>query len=194
MYFDTLCPMTHKQDTHLSAIGYWCHRASQAFRYRIESQVREIGLTSPEALVLGTIHRLGPSSLMEIARDLGQTHPSILRQIDLLEENGLIERKSHDQDRRVKVVHLTDKGRERMKQLKDIIIALNKQATQGISDEQRETTINQLKQYSRNLAEGDPTLLKMWERAAYAEHMSETENSMKKNESKPKNNEENSTK
>ena len=123
---------------HEKNLGHLCARAAQAFRAEMDRRTQEVGLHFTEAIVLLCLHHRGPSSLVEMARHMGRAHPSTLRQIDGLERAGYVERKAHPKDRRIKVVHLTAKGRAQVTALEEMADDVHRMATEGLSHEETE--------------------------------------------------------
>jgi DNA-binding MarR family transcriptional regulator len=131
-------------------IGHWTYRVSLAFRQQIEKRTRELGIGETEGFILVYLHK-EPSSLARIADRLGHAHPSVLRHLDTLEKHGYIVRKPHASDRRVKMIELTPAGRELIPQLLTIFREVNTQATAGLSQEDTEVILRNLKLILKNL-------------------------------------------
>ncbi|HEX7095818.1 MAG TPA: MarR family transcriptional regulator [Acidimicrobiales bacterium] len=62
--------------------------------------------------VLRCVHDAGELSLGELARECSMDPAAAGRQVKALEDEGLVERRSHDADGRVVVVRLTPRGRD----------------------------------------------------------------------------------
>lgn len=61
--------------------------------------------------VLGCLYRRGPLQIGELAAHERVRPPSMTRTVTALESAGYVERRQHETDARLVVVHLTDKGR-----------------------------------------------------------------------------------
>ncbi|MBU0691081.1 MarR family transcriptional regulator [bacterium] len=141
-------------------LAYWCNKAAQAFRSQLDKEASLIGLKSAEAFVLlilyGKLEITGESSsLVEIAKHLEHTHPSVLRQIDSLEEAGYVERSIHPDDRRVKIISLTDKGRMTASEVMKISQAIHARATKGFSEDRIAAAVAVLRDIITNLDRAD---------------------------------------
>ncbi|MPZ62872.1 MAG: MarR family transcriptional regulator [Propionibacteriales bacterium] len=79
-----------------------------ARRLRVERASTDLGLN--QLTVLGTLVRRGPLTVGELAAAEKVQPPSMTRTVNSLCELGLVERRSHETDRRQIVVHLTDKA------------------------------------------------------------------------------------
>ncbi|WP_374991317.1 MarR family winged helix-turn-helix transcriptional regulator [Streptomyces sp. LHD-70] len=89
---------------------------------QIEAHVRErassLGLTAPQAIALREL--TGPLTLRELSTRMGCEPSNATFVSDRLEDQGLVDRRPHPQDRRAKQLVLTDKGtdlRERLLEL-----------------------------------------------------------------------------
>jgi DNA-binding MarR family transcriptional regulator len=76
---------------------------------------REFDLMPPQQLILGLLSE--PRPMGELAREMHCDNSNITGLIDRLSERGLVERRAADGDRRVKLVALTDAGRELREEL-----------------------------------------------------------------------------
>jgi DNA-binding MarR family transcriptional regulator len=86
-------------------------RASRHALDRYERELRPLGLTGTEAMVLGMLGR-GTASLKELA-GLWEVNPSMMsRVVDRLVARGLAERREDPRDRRRMIVAATPAGRE----------------------------------------------------------------------------------
>tara|TARA_R110002096_G_scaffold52556_20_gene137369 strand:- start:4959 stop:5477 length:519 start_codon:yes stop_codon:yes gene_type:complete len=72
--------------------------------------VRESGLSSREWRVLGMLGCNGPMMPAQVAADTGMDRATITRAVSRLEKLGYVFTGSDDQDRRRKVLYLTQKG------------------------------------------------------------------------------------
>ncbi len=76
---------------------------------RLLSPTGEMSLTT--ASTLARLDLDGPSRLSDLATREGVTQPAMTQLVSRLERQGLAERRSHPDDRRVVMVHLTAAGR-----------------------------------------------------------------------------------
>ena len=74
--------------------------------------IRSYGVTPAQFGVLEALGHLGPMSLGELARKMLISCGNTTVIVDNLEKDGFLERTQHPDDRRVKVVQLTPKGRK----------------------------------------------------------------------------------
>lgn len=85
-------------------------RASSTYAKLVEENIRSFGLTEPQFGVVECLGHLGPLPLGEISRKRLVSGGNVTCVIDNLEKDGLVERVSSKDDRRVIVAQLTSKG------------------------------------------------------------------------------------
>lgn len=141
-------------ETHRS-LGHWCARIAAALRVRLDAGVQEHGLTSTSAIVLVALDKHGPTTLVELAHWLEHAHPSVLRQIDALEESGYVERNPHEHDRRMKLVHLTEKGERILPAIHRAMKEIQGAAMAGLEAEESEQLFGLLGRIASNLGLDD---------------------------------------
>ncbi|MCL4306083.1 MarR family winged helix-turn-helix transcriptional regulator [bacterium] len=103
---------------------FWVNRTAFIFRALFEQRAEPFGLKWLEGVILLKLG-MGHDTLADLARNLDQSHPAILRHLDKLEELGLVERTNHPEDRRVKILVLTKAGKSRVAELQDMTSRLS---------------------------------------------------------------------
>jgi DNA-binding MarR family transcriptional regulator len=88
---------------------------NRAFRKRMDEKAADMGLTSVQLRVLGSISRLEASGVEEIHQnDLERiehvTHPAMTKLLQRLESKGFVQCVPSDKDRRYKVISSTEKS------------------------------------------------------------------------------------
>jgi MarR family 2-MHQ and catechol resistance regulon transcriptional repressor len=78
----------------------------------LPSLQREFGLTESQIAVLEALKHLGPLPQGELCRRILRSGSNLTTVVDNLERDGLVRRARDEADRRIQIVHLTDKGRE----------------------------------------------------------------------------------
>jgi DNA-binding MarR family transcriptional regulator len=79
-----------------------------------------VGLSFGKTRALRRVARR-PRSMKELAGLLGVDPPNLTPMVDELERSGLVERRVHPSDRRVKLVVATDEGAARARQAEEIL-------------------------------------------------------------------------
>ncbi len=120
----------------LSALG--AHSSAQ-----YAARVQPLGLTPPHVGLLRAI-AIGPGrSQQALADEFGMPPSRMVAFIDELEEKGLVERRRHDRDRRVHLLHLTKAGEKMMRQLAGVGQDAE-EALLGALDENERQQLNEL--------------------------------------------------
>ena len=85
---------------------------ARRWRKALDERLASVGLSDATWAPLVHLHELGQAiSQRELAAAVGLDGSSLVRLLDLLVEQGLIDRRPHASDRRVKLVQLTAAGR-----------------------------------------------------------------------------------
>lgn len=86
-------------------------RLLKELRRNYDDQVRELGLSFARARVLSALTLREGATQAELAAAMGVEAPSLKRQLDLLETEGLLERRGLAGDARKRALFLTDRAR-----------------------------------------------------------------------------------
>src|SRR5262245_43589071 len=70
----------------------------------------EEGGTPARMRLLGVLHCKGPQIMCDLGEELGVTARQVTNLVDALEEEGLVRRAAHPNDRRATVIEITDQG------------------------------------------------------------------------------------
>ena len=87
-------------------------RARETVSHGIQGSVRDSGLTMPQFGVLEILLHLGPQTQKALTHKLLVSGGNVTKVVDNLEKMGLVERRTHPQDRRLTNVHLQPEGKE----------------------------------------------------------------------------------
>ncbi len=105
---------------------------ARLWRTELDNRLRPLGLSQARWVLLVHLNE-APDGLaqLELAERVGVTGPTLVRQIDQLENAGLVVRAEHPSDRRSKRVCLTATGREKFKDVHEIAGRLRNEALAG---------------------------------------------------------------
>ena len=142
----------------MNHIGFLLADNSRLARWAFDRQVREIGVTGPQARLLLVLNRFPGENQSFFAEQLEVEPITLCRMVDRLEEAGLIERRRDPADRRAWRLHLTAKSRKTMEQLRTRVDALVEDMLSGLSNTERQEFERLLGQVSANLATRRDTL------------------------------------
>ena len=137
------------------SINHWAHRALISLKMHIDSRSKDLGLASPEVMILHALDEMENGSLMKLARRVGKAHPPVLRHVDRLVAEGLVERLPHPVDRRVKTLRLTSKGKKTIPAVDEIINEIHGMALAGLDPSEIDTAVHVLRTIVNNLEHRD---------------------------------------
>ena len=105
-------PLARYTPAERRVLGVWVklNRATESVGARLREHIAHLSLTLPQFGVLEMLYHLGPLCQKEIGTKLLRTGGNITMVIDNLERQGLVQRRTHPQDRRYHRIHLTVKG------------------------------------------------------------------------------------
>jgi len=97
-----------------------------------------VEVTPIQVMLLFFLQKNDGSSLTQISQGLMLENPTVTGLIDRLEKLGYVKRSDHPNDRRVYLVHLTEKGKKVANKALPIIKKLNEEIKKGYSKEEME--------------------------------------------------------
>ena len=97
-----------------------------------------IEVTPIQGMLLFFLQKNDGSSLNQISQGLMLENPTVTGLIDRLEKLEYVKRSDHPDDRRVYLVHITEKGRKVANKALPIVKKLNEQIKEGYSEEEIE--------------------------------------------------------
>jgi DNA-binding MarR family transcriptional regulator len=103
-----------------------------------------VGIDPREFLLMRFVAASEGQSQQALAERLTVPASRMVALVDRLEEAGLIERRPNQEDRRIRELHLTRKGRGTLERAKGIAIDYETRLCAGINREERETLIDLL--------------------------------------------------
>ena len=133
--------------------GFLVHDVSRLVKRRFERAARAIGLpiTRRQAAVLLYIARSQGVSQAEVAAWLDIDPIALVRMLDKLNEEGLVERRAHPTDRRVRTLWLTAAARPVVERILEINLAIRGEAFAGLVSGTRDAMIAGLASVKDNL-------------------------------------------
>ena len=137
-----------------NALGFWIHRVYQASRNEMFRAFREKGedVTPEQWAVLIRLWEQDGRTQNELAADTFRDRPTMSRILDVMENAGIVERRSDETDRRARCIHLTKKGRELKKKLVPVVERIVQRMVAGIPEDELVTTRSALRRMFENLA------------------------------------------
>jgi MarR family transcriptional regulator, transcriptional regulator for hemolysin len=135
-------------------LGFLLRDTSRLMRRRFVQRAREVGLpvNRSEAAVLVHVDREPGQSQAQLAEQLDLEPISLVRLIDSLQEAGLIERRAHAHDRRIRTLWLTEAARPILAQVRAVAEEVRALALAGIPEAAQEALLELLGTVQGNLA------------------------------------------
>jgi MarR family transcriptional regulator for hemolysin len=144
--------------------GFIVHDVSRLIKRSFERRARQIGMpiTRRQAAVVLYVARSEGVSQAEVATWLDIEPIALVRMLDKLHEEGLVERRAHPTDRRVRTLWLTPAARPMVERILEINHAIREEAFAGLAAGTRDAMIAALGSIKDNLvlqeeAAGDRT-------------------------------------
>jgi DNA-binding MarR family transcriptional regulator len=132
-------------------LGFLLHDVARLMRKRFEQNARGLGLTRSQCQVLAHLARNEGIQQSGLA-DILEVEPiTLTRILDRLEEGGLVERRAHPTDRRIRQLYLTDKAHPLLADIFTIGAATRGEALEGVAEEDRDRLFALLSSMKANL-------------------------------------------
>ncbi len=134
--------------------GFLVQDVARLLKRHFERRARQGGLpiTRRQAAVMICVARHEGVSQAEVAARLDLEPISLVRLLDRLCEDGMVERRAHKTDRRVRTLWLTAAARPVLERILEINQAIRVEAFAGMPPAARDAFIDALEQIKENLA------------------------------------------
>lgn len=117
-------------------------RVTRRWRKLLDERLKDLGVTQARWTTMVYLQKGGEGlTQRELARLMAIENPTLVRLLDSLEQQGLIERRPCPNDRRARRLHLTPDGTEFMNVLNERAAKLREEMLEGISDEDIEGAV-----------------------------------------------------
>lgn len=133
-----------------SPIAATLFRLLKELRSNYDEQVRELGLSFSRARVLSALMRHEGGTQAELAQAMGIEAPSLKRQLDLLEAEGLVERRGLPGDARKRALFLT--AQARALPITGYMDSIHEKLVEGFTPEEQARLHDALKRLADNAA------------------------------------------
>ena len=134
--------------------GMLIKQVHDAVGKKLNNSLRESGLTNVQ---LGTLIALDHTKdrqlkMKDLERIFQVSQPTVVGIVDRLEEKKLVRTLKSPQDRRVRLVELTDDGLKKARHEYDVMVETDTAMLNGLSDEEQGELVRMLKIMRGNLA------------------------------------------
>ena len=122
-------------------MSYAIFQLARAHRARAAAMLREMDLHPGQELLLMQLLDRDGQTQSELLESVGLDHSTVSKSLRRMQDAGLLVREPAEHDRRVMVVHLTDKGRAMREPLAAMWRALEETSARNLSAQQAETFV-----------------------------------------------------
>ena len=131
-------------------IGRLIARLARIWRRESDQALSDHGLSYATAIPLLVLSRQGENVRQGVLADeLGIEGPSLVRLIDLLQAEGLVERREDPTDRRAKTLHLTKAGEAKVEETNRVLRRVRASLLKDIAPEELAITFETLQRIER---------------------------------------------
>ncbi|MDX1458265.1 MAG: transcriptional regulator SlyA [Marinobacter sp.] len=117
-------------------------RVTRRWRKLLDERLKDLGVTQARWTTMVYLQKGGEGlTQRELASLMAIENPTLVRLLDSLEEQGLIERRPCQHDRRARRLFLTESGEQFMDDLNSRAQELREEMLEGISDEEIECAL-----------------------------------------------------
>ena len=117
-------------------------RVTRRWRKMLDERLKDLGVTQARWSTMVYLEKGGEGlTQRELASLMAIENPTLVRLLDSLEQQNLIERRPCPNDRRARRLHLTNAGRAFMDDLSERAEVLREEMLEGISDKEIECTV-----------------------------------------------------
>lgn len=122
-------------------LGLLVARLARIWRRKADQALSAHGLSEATSHPLLILSRAGTRVRQgELADEMGIEGPSLVRLIDLLQAEGLVERREDPTDRRAKMLHITALGQDKVEQINHVLRRVRADLLADVSDDELATT------------------------------------------------------
>ncbi|MBL0898893.1 MAG: MarR family transcriptional regulator [Reyranella sp.] len=134
------------------SIGYLLNDSARLFRRAFNARTRDTGITALQWRLITYLKRHEGIRQGPLAELIEVEPITLSRMVDRLEEAGLVERRADPTDRRAWLLHLTGHAAELLGDVRHIAETLTEEATEGLSQAEREQLIALVEKVRANLS------------------------------------------
>ena len=134
-----------------SFVPYLMNRIASSWNMEIQDSLRKESLNTVRMRALAVLTIRNGLSIKELIQLTVVEQSTLSRALDAMEAQGLIERVESDEDRRVRTIYITDKGREAFESVWPDMFRVYESMFDGIDDAERAALIQSLHKILKNL-------------------------------------------
>jgi len=124
-------------------LGRQVGRLARLWRTELDNRLRPLGLSQARWILLVHLSDTpGGMPQLDLAVRAGVSGPTLVRQVDSLEDAGLVERRNDPNDRRIKRVCLTEAGRKRFQEVDAIAADLRHEVLEPLTEKEADALLD----------------------------------------------------
>lgn len=128
------------------------HLVAHAWRTELDRRLRPLGFSHSRWLLLLHLSRHDGCTHCELAQHMGIEAATLVKQVDHMEQEGLLKRCGSETDRRVKHLYLSPDGKKAVESIRTNAAELRKEIMEGSSKEDIGNAITVLQNVRDKLA------------------------------------------
>lgn len=133
-------------------LGYRLGQIARLWRAEVDRRLSPHGLTESRWRLLLALHKAEASMRQkELADELGVQGPTLVRMLDWLETEKLVERRSINGDKRCKTIHLTARAEPSLEHIKSVVESVREDIFEGIEPADIDTCLSVIDRLASNL-------------------------------------------
>ena len=138
------------------SLGFLLIDASRLLRRRFDQETRHLDMTSAQLQILGRIFRNEGINQAQLAGLLDMEPITVSRHVDRMEALGFVKRCPDPEDRRVRLLKLTEKGKALLPGMQEIAAKIFAEAQEGLTEDERASLLKGLERVVSNLSRRPP--------------------------------------
>jgi MarR family transcriptional regulator, transcriptional regulator for hemolysin len=135
-------------------IGLQLAHSAKIVSRAFSDALAEAGGSPPTWLILTSLMGDSRPAQHQLARELSIEGSTLTRHLDGLEQAGLVVRRGDPSDRRATLVELTEAGREKHAELRQVVVAFDRRLRADFTDDELETLRGLLGRLEENAGSG----------------------------------------
>ena len=126
------------------SFGFLINALSLNIKHQLDLSLKTHNLTVHQFGILLNIYKKGPLTQKEIANQTSGDEPTTARLMKRLENKGCIKRIIDEDDKRKRLVSLTEEGVSLLQEILPHALAINKKVTTDLNEKEKETLLRLL--------------------------------------------------
>lgn len=136
----------------IATAPYLLSDTARLLRRAFDARVRQLGMTSTQARLLLFLWQIEGENQGYYAERLEVEPITLCRLIDRMADSELIERRRDPSDRRAWLLHLTERSRKLIDEVRASLVGLEEEMLDGFDPAQRETLMTMLEMIRTNFS------------------------------------------